>query len=131
MICALQEDSRLGRYHRKIHVLNPKQVRKFRDSYPNLPKNDWVDAFVIAGYLCFGRIGKDDYRYKFLQTLTRVRFDVIQNLTTEKQHFANYLFLKCSGMAQNKDIANSSAATIAFRNDLKRWTSWPTLIWTN
>lgn len=36
----------------------------------------------------------DDYRYKALQTLTRVRFDVIQNLTREKQRFANYLFLK-------------------------------------
>ena len=40
-----------------------------------LPKNDDVDAFVIAGKLRFGRITKevymDDYRYKALQTLTR------------------------------------------------------------
>ena len=55
----------------------------------------------------------DDYRYQALRTLTRARFDVIQNMTREKQRFANYLFLKCSGMAQNKDIANSSATTIA------------------
>ena len=55
----------------------------------------------------------DDYRYKALQTLTRARFEVIQNLTREKQRFANYLFLKCSGMAQDKDIANSSSTTIA------------------
>lgn len=44
---------------------------------------------------------------------TRARFDVIQNLTREKQRFANYLFLKCSGMAQDKDIQNTSATTIA------------------
>ena len=117
LVCALREDGRLGRYQRKIHVLNPKQVKKFKDSYPDLPNNDWVDAFVIADHLRFGRIGKevymDDYRYKSLQTLTRARFDVVQNLTREKQHFANYLFLKCSGMAQDKDIANSSATTIA------------------
>ena len=117
LVCALREDGRLGQYQRKIHVLNPKQVKKFKDSYPDLPKNDWVDAFVIADHLRFGRIGKevymDDYRYKSLQTLTRARFDVVQNLTREKQHFANYLFLKCSGMAQDKDIANSSATTIA------------------
>ena len=117
LVCALREDGRLGRYQRKIHVLNPKQVRKFKDSYPDLPKNDWVDAFVIADHLRFGRIGKevymDDYRYKSLQTLTRARLDVVQSLTREKQHFANYLFLKCSGMAQDKDIANSSATTIA------------------
>ena len=117
LVCALREDGRLGRYQRKIHVLNPKQVKKFKDSYPDLPKNDWVDAFVIADHLRFGRIGKevymDDHRYKSLQTLTRARFDVVQNLTREKQHFANYLFLKCSGIAQDKDIANSSATTIA------------------
>ena len=34
-------------------------------------------------------------------------------MTREKQRFANYLFLKCSGLAQDKDIANSSATTIA------------------
>ena len=44
----------------------------------------------------------DDYRYQALRTLTRARFDVIQNLTREKQRFANYLFLKCSGMARTK-----------------------------
>ena len=117
LVYALREDSNLGRYQRKIHILNPKQVRKFKDAYPDLPKNDWVDAFVIADHLRFGRITRevymDDYRYKALQTLTRARFDVIQNLTREKQRFSNYLFLKCSGMAQNKDIQNSSATTVA------------------
>ena len=97
--------------------LNPKQVKKFKEAYPDLPKNDFVDAFVIADHLRFGRIAKevymDDYRYQALRTLTRARFDVIQNLTREKQRFANYLFLKCSGMAQDKDIPNTSATTIA------------------
>ena len=55
----------------------------------------------------------DNYRYQALRTLTRSRFDVIQNLTREKQRFANYLFLKCSGIAQAKDIQNTSATTIA------------------
>lgn len=117
LVYALREDGRLGRFQRKIHVLNPKQVRKFKEAYSDLPKNDWVDAFVIADHLRFGRINRevymDDYRYKALQTLTRARFDVIQNLTREKQRFANYLFLKCSGMAQDKDIQNTSATTIA------------------
>lgn len=117
LVYALREDGSLGRFQRKIHVLNPKQVRKFKEAYSDLPKNDWVDAFVIADHLRFGRINRevymDDYRYKALQTLTRARFDVIQNLTREKQRFANYLFLKCSGMAQDKDIQNTSATTIA------------------
>ena len=78
LVYALREDGCLGRFHRKIHVLNPKQVRKFKDAYSDLPKNDFVDAFVIADHLRFGRIASevymDDYRYKALQTLTRARF---------------------------------------------------------
>ena len=117
LVYALRQDGSLGRFQRKIHVLNPKQVKKFKESYPELPKNDWVDPFVIADHLRFGRIARevymDDYRYTALQTLTRARFDVIQNLTREKQRFANYLFLKCSGIAQDKNITNTSATTIA------------------
>ncbi len=117
LVYALREDGKLGQYPRKIHVLNPKQVNKFKESYSDLPKNDDVDAFVIADKLRFGRITKevymDDYRYKALQTLTRARFYAVQDLNREKQRFANYLFLKCSGLAQDENIANSSATTIA------------------
>jgi len=117
LVYALREDGRLGQFNRKIHVLNPKQVKKFKDAYPDLPKNDAVDAYVIADHLRFGRIGKeiymDDYRYKALQTLTRARFYAVQNLTREKERFANYLFLKCSGIAQDKHIPNTSATTLA------------------
>ena len=117
LVYALREDGQLGQYSRKIHVLNPKQVNKFKEAYSDLPKNDDVDAFVIADKLRFGRVNKevymDDYRYKALQTLTRARFYAVQDLTREKQRFANYLFLKCSGLAQDKDIANTSATTIA------------------
>ncbi len=117
LVYALREDGKLGQYPRKIHVLNPKQVSKFKESYSDLPKNDDVDAFVIADKLRFGRITKevymDDYRYKALQTLTRARFYAVQDLTREKQRFANYLFLKCSGIAQDKDIPNTSATTLA------------------
>ena len=92
LVYALREDGSLGRFQRKIHVLNPKQVKKFKEAYPDLPKNDFVDAFVIADHLRFGRIAKevymDDYRYQALRTLTRARFDVIQNLTREKTTIA-------------------------------------------
>ncbi len=51
LVYALREDGRLGQFQRKIHVLNPKQVRKFKEAYPDLPKNV-VDAFVIAETIC-------------------------------------------------------------------------------
>lgn len=96
LVHSLWEGGTLGRYQRKIHVLNPKQVSKFKEAYPDLPKNDWVDAFVIADCLRFGRIRSevymDDYRYEALKTLTRARFYAVQNLIREKQRFANLLF---------------------------------------
>jgi len=38
LVCTLREDGKLGQYPRKIHVLNPKQVRKFKEAYSDLPK---------------------------------------------------------------------------------------------
>jgi len=111
LVYALREDGALGQFHKKIHVLNPKLVAQFKESYPELPKNDPVDAFVIADKLRFGRITKevymDDYRFQSLQMLTIARFFAVQNLTR------NYLFLKCSGLAQDDNIPNTSATTIA------------------
>jgi transposase len=107
----LREDGNLGRFERELFVLNPKQVKKFKDSYSDLPKNDPMDAFVIADSLRFGRIGHpiymDDYRYKALQKLTRARFYTVQNLTREKQRFMNHLFMKCSGLAQEKVFSDN------------------------
>lgn len=111
LMCFLREDGALGRFERKLFVLNPKQVNKFKASYSDLPKNDPVDAFVIADSLRFGRIGSpiymDDYRYKALQNLTRSRFYAVQNLTREKQRFMNYIFMKCSGLAQEKTFSDN------------------------
>jgi len=115
LIYFLREDGALARFERSLFVLNPKQVSKFKESYPELPKNDPVDAFVIADSLRFGRIGlpiqMDDYRYKALQKLTRARFYAVQNLIREKQRFANYLFAKCSGLAQEKVFSDNFGAT--------------------
>ena len=115
LLCFLREDGALGQFERKLFLLNPKQVKKFKDSYSDLPKNDPIDAFVVADSLRFGRIGFpvyiDDYRYKALQNLTRARFYTVQNLTREKQRFMNYIFMKCSGLAQEKVFSNNYGAT--------------------
>ena len=115
LVCFLREDGSLAPFNRKIHVLNPKQVNKFKQSYNDLPKNDYVDSFVIADCLRFGRINKevylDDYRYKALQTLTRARFTTVQNLTREKQRFMNVLFKKYSSLAQEKVLSDTFCST--------------------
>lgn len=115
LVCFLREDGSLAPYNKKIHVLNPKQVNKFKLSYNDLPKNDYVDSFVIADCLRFGRINKevylDDYRYAALKNLTRARFFAVQNLTREKQRFMNQLFKKYSTMAQEKVFSDTFSTT--------------------
>ena len=114
----LREDASLASYNHKVFVLNPKQVNKFKAAYPDLPKNDYVDAFIIADALRFGRINKDvytdDYRYIALRNLTRARYFAVQNLTREKQRFLNYLFMKYSSFTQEKVFSNTfGTATIS------------------
>lgn len=112
----LRGDEAIGRFDARFHVLNPKQVKKFKDAYPDLPKNDTVDAFIIADNLRFGRISKEvgfmgDYRYKSLQTLTRARFHAVESLTREKQRFLNHVFMKFSSLSQDKVFSNLYGAT--------------------
>jgi transposase len=116
MMIYLREEQKLAQFACDFHVLNPKQAEKFKESCSDLSKTDTIDAFVIADSLRFGRITKPmyidgGYRYKALQTLTRARFFAVQNLTREKQRFANYLFMKCSGLAQEKVFSCQNGAT--------------------
>ncbi len=115
LVYFLREDATLATFNRKIHVLNPKQVNKFKESYNDLPKNDYVDSFVIADCLLFGRINKEvyngDYRYKALQNLTRARFYAVCNLVKEKQRFTNVLFKKYSTMTQKKVFSDTFSTT--------------------
>lgn len=115
LVYFLREDATLLPFNRKIFVLNPKQVNKFKEAYNDLPKNDSVDAFVIADCLRFGRINKEvyigDYHYKALQNLTRARYFAVCNLVKEKQRFMNVLFKKYSTMTQEKVFSDTFSTT--------------------
>ena len=115
LVYFLREDGNLANFDCKIHVLNPKQVRNFKEVYNDLPKNDSMDSFIIADCLRFGRINKEiyisDYRYDALKNLTRARFFAVQNQTKEKQRFINILFKKYSSLTQEKVFSNTFGAT--------------------
>ncbi len=115
LVYFLREDGTLARFNSKVHVLNPKQVSKFKEAYNDLPKNDYIDSFVIADCLRFGRINKEvyigDYRYKALQNLTRARYFAVSNLIKEKLRFMNILFKKYSTMTQEKVFSDTFSTT--------------------
>lgn len=44
LVYFLREDGSLAPHLQKLFVLNPKQVSKFKEAYPELKKNDYVDV---------------------------------------------------------------------------------------
>ncbi|WP_282434553.1 IS110 family transposase [Desulfotomaculum copahuensis] len=80
-------------------------MHNFKKSYNDLPKNDDVDAWVIADKLRFGRLLQEvfmDELFLALQRLTRTRFHLVNTIKREKTYFLNNLFLKFSSLRQEK-----------------------------
>jgi transposase len=93
----------------QVYVLNARKVARFKKGYDTLPKNDRIDAWVIADHLRFGRLPhemKDIIQYEALQRLTRTRFHLMKNIKRDKTYFLNQVFLKFSGMRQDNPFSN-------------------------
>jgi hypothetical protein len=98
----------------QIYVLNARKVARFKKGYDMLPKNDRIDAWVIADHLRFGRLPQamtDSVQFEALQRLTRTRFHMVQSITRDKTFFLNQLFLKFSGLRQDNPFSNSFGTT--------------------
>lgn len=98
----------------QIYVLNARKVARFKKGYDTLPKNDRIDAWVIADHLRFGRLPHamtDIIQYEALQRLTRTRFYLMHNITRDKTYFLNQVFLKFSGLRQDNPFSNLFGST--------------------
>lgn len=102
------------RVQSQIYVLNARKVARFKKGYEALPKNDRVDAWVIADHLRFGRLPhemKEIIQYEALQRLTRTRFFLMNNIKRDKTYFLNQVFLKFSGMRQDNPFSDTFGST--------------------
>ena len=100
------EDESLKTFKIKVFTINPKLIKKFKESYVDLDKTDQVDAWIIADRLRFGRLPLTavmQEQFVALQRLTRMRYHLIHNLTREKQYFLQHLFYKCSSFTAEVD----------------------------
>ncbi|TDF87693.1 IS110 family transposase, partial [Paenibacillus piri] len=98
----------------QVFVLNARKVARFKKGYDSLPKNDRIDAWVIADHLRFGRLPhemKDIIQFEALQRLTRTRFYLMKNIKRDKTYFLNQVFLKFSGMRQDNPFSNTFGST--------------------
>ena len=86
-----------------IFIINPKLVKGFKRAYPNLPKTDAIDAFVIADRLRFGRltpVHRGSLIYAPLARITRLRYMMKKSIEREKNRAINLTFLKFSNFRQ-------------------------------
>ena len=101
-------------FQAQVFVLNARKVARFKKGYDTLPKNDRIDAWVIADHLRFGRLPHemtDCIQYEALQRLTRTRFHLMQNIARDKTFFLNQVFLKFSGLRQDNPFSNMFGTT--------------------
>ena len=111
----LKQNQDINSFNVQIFKINPKQVKKFKDVYLDLQKNDFIDAWAIAEFLRQGSFNSQpvyfDERYLSLQKLTRARYTVVQNLAREKNRYLNVLFTKFSEMVVTPVFSNNTGAT--------------------
>jgi transposase len=101
----LVHNDELQPFETEIYVLNPSLVDGFKKAYTKLPKTDAIDAWVIADRLRFGGLRPtppQDPRYAALQRLTRFRYNLVQDITREKNRALGIIFLKFSLLANEE-----------------------------
>lgn len=98
----------------RCYTFNPRQVKKFKESYPDIGKDDWTDAMVIADRLRFGRLPAQCYldeRYQPLQRLTRYRRHLVTQLVREKNFALGYVYLKLSAYSIERPLSDTFGVT--------------------
>ena len=97
-----------------VYMLNARKVSRFKKGYDTLPKNDRIDAWVIADHLRFGRLPhemQETLQYDALRRLTRTRFHLMHEIARNKTYMMNQVFLKFSGLRQDNPFSNTFGAT--------------------
>lgn len=111
----LHNDKLLRDFGAKVFVMNPKQIANFKKSYSDMDKTDEIDAFVIADYLRFGRLPMSivkEEQYVALQQLTRARYQLVRQVTQEKQRFLQHLSFKCNTFTEEVESSVFGKAMI-------------------
>lgn len=114
LACFLTTNPKMIEQGLQLYSFNPRVVAKFKQSYPDMGKSDWVDALVIADRLRFGRLPASCYldeRYQPLQRLTRYRRHLVGQIVREKQVALGYIWLKLSAYHSSQPFTDTFGVT--------------------
>src|SRR5690625_1037761 len=100
----LHHDETIRAFGGQVLVMNPKQIANLKKSYSDMDKTEEINAFVIADYLSIGHLPMTvikEAQYVALQQLTRTRYNIVHQMTREKQRFLQYLSYKCNTFTED------------------------------
>lgn len=101
----LASDITLKKFNIRVHILNPKTTKNYRQTFSNLQKTDPADSFLIADFARTGKIKTKAWngdQHIALKRLTRHRLHLVELVTAEKTYYQSNLFLKFSEFARLK-----------------------------
>jgi len=105
----LERAPELASFDSHVYLFNPRVIRAFKKSFTDLPKTDWIDAYVIAERLRIGRL-PHPFHYDERYLPLRHRHFLVKQLVRHKNYFLGYLFLKCSRLVQACPISDPLGA---------------------
>jgi len=111
----------------ELFLLNPRLTANFKKSYVDLDKSDPIDAYVIADRLRWGRDINVPFNYDekllSLRFLTRYRYHVVHQLSSEKAYCTAILYLKASEYSNEDKQAFSNLFGAASRAVIQEFAS--------
>lgn len=108
--CYLSSNEYLNNFHTEVYQINACDFNAYKKSFHDVPKDDGIDAYILADYARVGRIKQlhpfRGSQYIALQRLTRQRYHICKNLIREKSYVLSNLYLSFSGLvsANKSDI---------------------------
>jgi len=110
----LSNSKSLTKYLPLIYQFNPKLTAGLKKAYADIDKTDYIDPFIIAERLRFGKIPEPYEGSKIyfpLKRLTRYRHHLVNTIAREKNYFLTHLFLKFSSFSALKPFGNTFSKT--------------------
>jgi transposase len=113
LACFLTSCPELAPFQPRVYAFNPRLIRAFKKALADSGKSDIADAYAVAERLRFGRLPAPfmvNEVYQPLQRLTRFRCHLMHQITTEKNYFLTFLFLKFSEYQNLDPLSNTFGA---------------------
>ena len=121
----LAEDTELAAHDLRLYLLNPLWVHWYKKSLPQDDKTDHKDPYYIADRIRTHPpkvAWRPDWEWLALRTYTRLRFYLMQQLSSEKNFFQAHLFVLYSSYATTRPFSNlfgrTSQQVLSYAPDL-------------